>query len=95
MENIAPPSFAVGPGEGRPIDFGDGFAVVVKADAQRTAGVVSVLETEEPAGLGPPMHIHRDCAEAFYVLEGTYIMYLEDEQFVCPDSILFPLSPEA
>ena len=25
-----------------------------------------MLETEEPPGLGPPMHVHHDCAEAFY-----------------------------
>ena len=76
-------SYAVGPGEGRAIDFGDGFAVTVKADEHRTGGVVSVLETEEPPGLGPPMHVHHDCAEAFYVLEGEYVMYLEEREVIC------------
>jgi hypothetical protein len=28
--------------------------------------------------------VHHDAAEAFYVLEGGYIMYLEDRDFVCP-----------
>ena len=77
-------SYALGPGEGRQIDFGDGFAVTVKADEHETGGVVSVLETEEPAGLGPPMHVHHDCAEAFYVLEGEYVMYLDEREVVCP-----------
>jgi len=77
-------SFAVGPGEGRPVDFGDDFAVTVLADGPRTGGVVSVLETTEPPGLGPPMHVHRDCAEAFYVLEGEYIMHLDEREVVCP-----------
>lgn len=77
-------SYALGPGEGRPIDLGDGFAATVLADEIRTGGVVSVLETEEPPGLGPPMHVHHDCAEAFYVLEGEYLMYLEDDEVLCP-----------
>jgi quercetin dioxygenase-like cupin family protein len=76
-------SFAVGPGEGRFIDLGE-FGVVVKADEVETGGVVSVLEAEEPPGFGPPIHVHHDCAEAFYVLEGEYVMYLEGSEFVCP-----------
>lgn len=79
-----PDSYALGPGEGRRIDLGDGFVVKVKADEHGTAGVVSVLETEEPPGLGPPMHVHHDCAEAFYVLEGEYVMYLDEREVVCP-----------
>lgn len=79
-----PDSYALGPGEGRQIDLGEGFAVAVKADEQGTGGVVSVLETEEPPGFGPPLHVHRDCAEAFYVLEGEYVMYLDEREVVCP-----------
>lgn len=78
-----PDSYALGPGEGRQIAFGDGFDVTVKADKPATGGVVSVLETAEPPGLGPPMHVHHDCAEAFYVLEGEYVMYLEDSEVTC------------
>jgi quercetin dioxygenase-like cupin family protein len=76
-------SFVVGPGEGRFIDLG-AFGMTVKADAKQTAGVVSVLEAEEPPGFGPPIHVHDDAAEAFYVLEGEYIMYLEDREVACP-----------
>ena len=79
-----PDSYTLGPGEGRQIDLGDGFAVAVKADEHGTGGVVSVLETEEPPGFGPPMHVHHDCAEAFYVLEGEYVMYLDEREVVCP-----------
>jgi mannose-6-phosphate isomerase-like protein (cupin superfamily) len=75
--------FVVGPGEGRLIDLGD-FGMTLKADADETGGLVSVLEAEEPPGFGPPIHVHHDSAEAFYVLEGEYIMYLEDREFVCP-----------
>ena len=57
--------------------------MTVKADEPQTGGVLSVLEAEEPPGFGPPIHVHHDCAEAFYVLEGEYFMYLEDREFVC------------
>ena len=73
----------VPPGEGRPIDLGV-FAMTLKAAAGETGGVVSVLEAEEPPGFGPPLHIHHDAAEAFYVLEGEYVMFVEDEEFACP-----------
>jgi len=76
-------AYALGPGQGRPIDLGD-FAMTVKASEAETAGVVSVLEATEPPGFGPPIHVHHDCAEAFYVLAGEYVMYLEDEEVVCP-----------
>ena len=75
-------SFALGPGEGRFIDLGD-FGMTVKASDSETAGVVAVLEADEPPGFGPPIHVHHDCAEGFYVLEGEYIMYLDDSEFVC------------
>jgi mannose-6-phosphate isomerase-like protein (cupin superfamily) len=78
-----PRPFVVAPREGRPIDL-QGFEMTVKASAGETAGLVSVLEATEPPGFGPPVHVHDDAAEAFYVLEGEYIMYLEDREFVCP-----------
>jgi hypothetical protein len=28
--------------------------------------------------------VHHDCAEAFYVLAGEYVMQLEDREVVCP-----------
>jgi mannose-6-phosphate isomerase-like protein (cupin superfamily) len=75
---------------GRMIDFGDGFTVTVKADDRQSGGVMSVLETTEPPGLSPPVHVHHDCAEAFYVLEGEYLMYVEGHEVLCgPGSFLF------
>jgi mannose-6-phosphate isomerase-like protein (cupin superfamily) len=78
-----PQPLVLGPGEGRFIDLGD-FGMTVKAGAAETAGIVSVLEAEEPPGFGPPIHVHHDCAEAFYVLAGEYTMTLEDREVVCP-----------
>jgi quercetin dioxygenase-like cupin family protein len=75
--------FVVLPTEGRRIDLGD-FEMVVKADAETTGGVVSVLEATEPPGFGPPIHVHDDAAEAFYVLQGEYVMSLDGEEHRCP-----------
>jgi mannose-6-phosphate isomerase-like protein (cupin superfamily) len=76
-------AFVLQPGEGRSIDLG-AFAMTVKADSAETSGLVSVLEAKEPPGFGPPLHIHHDAAEAFYVLEGEYFMYLRDREVRCP-----------
>ncbi len=82
--------FIVGRGEGRLLDLGN-FEAVVLADAGATAGAFSVLQTQnEPPGFGPPLHVHRDAAEAFYVLEGTYLMHVEDRQDLCvPGSFVY------
>jgi mannose-6-phosphate isomerase-like protein (cupin superfamily) len=72
------------PGEARGIDVG-GFDVTVYADRETTAGNFSLIETgESTVGGGPPLHVHRDCAESFYVLAGRYAMILGRREFVCP-----------
>ena len=71
------------PGEGRPIDMG-AFGMTVKADASDTGGAFSLLEAAEPPGFGPPMHTHEDSGEAFYVLEGEYLIFLNEQEFRCP-----------
>jgi quercetin dioxygenase-like cupin family protein len=76
-------AYVLGPDDGRLIDLGN-FTMVVKATADDTGAAFSLLEATEPAGFGPPMHIHHDAAEAFYVLAGEYIVFLEDREFVCP-----------
>ena len=74
----------VRPGEARVIDVG-GFEVLVHADGAETDGQFSLIETNERApGGGPPLHIHRDCAETFIVLAGRYAMHLDGEEFECP-----------
>jgi mannose-6-phosphate isomerase-like protein (cupin superfamily) len=71
------------PGEGRSIDLGN-FRMSVKATGEETGHAFSLLEADEPPGFGPPMHIHSDAAEAFYVVSGEYVIFVRDEQFTCP-----------
>ena len=83
MSELAGGAFVLGPGEGRSIDLG-GFRMSVKASGEQTAGAFSLLEADEPAGFGPPLHIHHDAAEAFYVLEGEYRIFLGGDERLCP-----------
>src|SRR5438270_5316240 len=71
------------PGEGRRIDLG-AFQMSVKATGSETDGAFSLLEADEPPGFGPPLHIHQDAAEAFYVLEGEYVIFLDGRELRCP-----------
>ena len=83
MDQAPGGAFVLGPGEGRSIDLGN-FRMSVKATTDATSSAFTLLEATEPAGFGPPMHIHHDAAEAFYVLEGEYVIFLEDLEFTCP-----------
>lgn len=83
MNKAVDAAYILRPGEGRSIDLG-GFRMSVKATDEQTNGAFSLLEAEEPAGFGPPLHIHRDVAEAFYVLDGEYVIFLDEREFVCP-----------
>jgi mannose-6-phosphate isomerase-like protein (cupin superfamily) len=60
------------------------FGMTVKADASDTGGAFSLLEAAEPPGFGPPMHTHEDAGEAFYVLEGEYLIFVREQEFRCP-----------
>lgn len=71
------------PGEGRTIDLGN-FSMSVKAESRDTADAFTMLEAAEPPNFGPPIHIHHDAAEAFYVLEGMYVMFIDQETIQCP-----------
>ena len=75
--------FVLRPGEGRAIDLGN-FAMSLKASSNDTDQAFSLLEADEPPGFGPPMHIHHDAAEAFYVVAGEYSIFVRDEEFICP-----------
>ena len=75
--------FVLRPAEGRDIDMGN-FRMSLKASGEDTESAFSLLEAEEPANFGPPMHIHHDAAEAFYVISGEYVIFIGDEEHVCP-----------
>src|SRR5215218_6456118 len=72
------------PPEDRPhLDLGHS-RVEILATSVQTAGQFSLMQTRTEPGGGPPLHLHRDAAEGFYVLEGEFMMYIEDQQALCP-----------
>src|SRR5918999_4505996 len=82
--SIVSEALIVPPGQGRHLDLGN-FEAVVLATSTQTAGQFSLLQTQsEPPDFGPPLHLHRDAAEAFFVLEGEYLMFIEEQQTLCP-----------
>jgi mannose-6-phosphate isomerase-like protein (cupin superfamily) len=77
-------AFIVRPDEGRLLDLGN-FQAEVLASSEQTLGEFTLLKTQnEPPGFGPPLHRHHDAAEAFFVLQGEYLMFFEDKQALCP-----------
>ena len=83
MKDRMPQGYVLQPGEGRLIDL-SGFSMSVKATDEETDGMFTLLEADEPPNFGPPMHIHHGIAEAFYVLEGEYIIFIRENEFRCP-----------
>ena len=80
-----------GPGEGiRTIDLA-GTTVTAKADGATTGDAFVVAETTlAPGGFEPPLHRHREIAEALYVLSGRLDLRAGDDHriagpgtFVC------------
>jgi quercetin dioxygenase-like cupin family protein len=66
--------------EGRSIwVIGDRYTI--KCDGNDTSGAFALIEAVVPPGNGPPPHIHSREDEAFYVLEGELVFYLEDRSF--------------
>jgi mannose-6-phosphate isomerase-like protein (cupin superfamily) len=83
MAGVGSEGYVLQPGEGRLIDLG-GFSMTVKATDETTDGLFTLLEADEPPNFGPPLHIHHGIAEAFYVLEGEYILFMGNDEFRCP-----------
>jgi mannose-6-phosphate isomerase-like protein (cupin superfamily) len=56
-------------------------AMTIKATAATTAGDLCLIETTAPIGHGPPLHVHHDEHEAFYVLEGSLEVVCGGERY--------------
>jgi mannose-6-phosphate isomerase-like protein (cupin superfamily) len=57
-----------------------GNELTIKAGATDTDGALSLVEyTAAPGYAGPPLHLHRETADMFFVLEGALELRLGDE----------------
>ncbi len=56
--------------------------MTIRIHGRDTGGTVSVVESHDVTGGGPPLHIHRSEDETFQVLEGEYEWTVADKTFV-------------
>ena len=56
-----------------------GALAVIKATAEDTGGLLTIVEVTEPPGAEAPLHVHHREDEAFYVLEGSVALQVGDE----------------
>ena len=75
---------AVLPGVGQTVTGASGDKMVIKASGEDTAGLAAVFEQVCAPGSGPPIHVHHECAEMFYVLEGEFVFKVGDETLKAP-----------
>ena len=59
-----------------------GSLMTVHADASDTNGAFALFEVSGKPGAEPPLHVHQNEDELFYVLEGRLIVTRGDEQVV-------------
>src|SRR5881394_1286723 len=59
-----------------------GIPMVIRIHGRDTGGVVSVVESHDVPGGGPPPHIHHREDETFQILEGEYEWMVGDKKFV-------------
>ncbi len=77
MSTTAP--LAVGPGEGRRIQGPAGGPLTFKVRGEQTGGSLTALENVVAPGDGPPLHVHGEADESWYVLEGELRFRLDAE----------------
>ena len=64
--------------------------MTIKATAETTGGAYGLVESWIPAGSSPPLHVHHNEDEAFYVLEGTVRFRSAGQDIVAgPGSFVF------
>lgn len=54
--------------------------VTVKAGGAEESHAFSQIEVDDPRGTGPPLHLHHNEDETFYVLEGEVTFLVGDER---------------
>lgn len=73
-------------------EIGGMSPIDIKVSKADTNGIFSLSEYTGFAKGGPPLHIHPDVDEIFYILEGDLVFQLGDEQFhlTAGDTIFVP-----
>jgi quercetin dioxygenase-like cupin family protein len=72
--------YRVGAGEGLANVWWKSGRITVKTAGAETGDAFSQIETDDPHGTGPPLHLHHNEDETFYVLEGEVTFLVGDER---------------
>ena len=59
-----------------------GIPMLIRVHGSETGGIISVVESRDVPGGGPPPHIHHREDETFQVIEGEYEWTVGDKKFV-------------
>jgi len=78
-ETITKP-YSVASGEGLADVWWKSGRITVKAGGAEAGYAFSQIETDDPRGSGPPLHLHHNEDETFYVLEGEVTILVGDER---------------
>jgi mannose-6-phosphate isomerase-like protein (cupin superfamily) len=65
----------LGPDEGDARWWGDSLAII-RASADTTAGPITVIDNYASSGATPPLHIHHNEGEGFYLIDGTMTIWV-------------------
>lgn len=75
--------------EGKPVNI-LGIPMLIRLHGCDTGGVLSVVESHDVPGGGPPPHIHSREDETFQILEGEYEFTVAGKSFVAkPGTTIF------
>lgn len=70
----------LGPNDGEATWF-LGTRMTVKATAQMTGGAFGLLEVRLAAGFSPPLHIHHQEDESFWILDGQFTFVCDGQTY--------------
>jgi quercetin dioxygenase-like cupin family protein len=76
---------AVAPGKGASIQGPVGGPLEFKVRGDQTGGSLTALENVIPPGEGPPLHVHANEDESWYLIEGDLRFKLGDEVHHAPE----------
>jgi quercetin dioxygenase-like cupin family protein len=79
MPMISSNGLAFAPSRDTPSYWMAGDRVTVLLGGDRTAGQYAVVVIYTVPGAGPPPHIHHDCSEMFYMIEGELTATIDGE----------------
>src|SRR4051794_26697442 len=82
-------AFVMKRGEGRTMNV-NGGEVTVKISSQDTNGAFTVFEGQTDPLEGPPLHLHQEQDEWWYVLEGKYLFEVDGQEIIAgPGATVF------